>query len=268
MKALRYIVLAFAAIFIAASCVVEDQTMTVEYNVSSVQTKASEEVDANYVWYALYDLNGRLMRDYGIKPIVDGNANCPVEMIKGQSYNVVFVAQHYCPAENDVMLPSYQINPAQARVLMPASAGANSDNYDLFKGLDMVVEYNGQRPDKVILKRIVSQVNVMAVQDEWNAAKSNGTLPDASEIKLTGVPAAYDLLTGTVADEKITVNYRKAGLMGDDFLLGRAYCLPSDNIEMTIGLYDGDSKVNELTISRLYVEENKKSNITGMSLTE
>ena len=268
MNTLRYIVLAFAAIFIAASCVVEDRLVTVEYNVSSAQTRSVEEVDANYVWYALYDLNGRLMKDYGIKPIVDGNANCPVEMIKGQSYNVVFVAQHYCPAENDAMLPSYQIMPSQARVLMPTSAHANSDNYDLFKGMDAVVEYNGQRPEKVVLQRIVAQVNVLAVQDEWNIAKSGGTLPSASEMKLTGVPAAYDLLSGTVADEKITVNYSKTGLMGDDFLLGRAYCLPSDDIDMTIGLYDGDSRISSLTVHSLDIEENKKINISGMSLIE
>ncbi len=268
MKALSYIALAFAAIFIAASCVVEDQLVTVEYNVSSVQTRSSDVVTANYVWYALYDLNGRLLKDYGIKPIIDGNANCPVSMIKGQSYRVVFVAQHYSLSPGGDMLSSYPISASQARLSMPAVAHANSDDYDLFRGIDTVIEYNGERPEKVILDRIVSQVNILADTDEWDVAKTAGLLPDSSELTLSGVPEAYDLLAGTVAGAEVTVNFEKSGLMGTDYLLGRVYSLASDDITVTVGLYDGYNKVNGVTVYNLDLEENRRINISGMSLTE
>ena len=131
-----------------------------------------------------------------------------------------------------------------------------------------MIEYDGKSPDKVILDRIVAQVNVLAHSDEWESAISAGLLPDSSEMKISGVPSAYDLLTGRVVDEKVTVTYAKARLIETDCLLGRAYCFASDNISVTIGLYDGNDKVNEITVMDLDVLENRKMNILGMSLTE
>lgn len=266
MKKFRYIILALAAMFIAASCVVEDQMVTVEYNVGAANTKAmSEGESANYVWYALYDLDGNLVNDFGTKPIVDGKANCPVTMVKGQSYNIVFVAQHYSPL-GEAMVPMYEIKPSQGVICMPSAARANSDEYDLFRGKDTVISYSGHKSDQVTLERIVAQVNVVSEQDDWNDLLTAGYLPDASELVLSGVPAAYDMLSGTAVDDVMTVNYTKSALTGETYNLGTAFCFAGDEISVKLGLYRGNSKIKEVTVDRAAVEPNKKTNIVGVRL--
>ena len=268
MKKLRYIFLAVAAICIAASCVVEEQTVTVEYNVSSAMTKGAGSCESiNYVWYALYDLNGRFVADFGLSPVVDGNANCPVTMVKGKSYNVVFVAQHYSPV-NGENVPAYPLNINEGRVYMPVQAKANTDAYDLFCGLDTVIEYDGRKPDKVMLQRVVAQVNVLAEQSDWDAARSAGQLPDASQITITGVPAAYDLISQQTVDSKVNVNYGKSPLTGTDLQLGTAYCLADESISLVIRLYKEGSKTKEITVAEVDVEANRKTNMLWSTFVE
>ena len=235
--------------------------MTVEYNVSSDMTKGAGSCESiNYVWYALYDLNGRFVTDFRLSPVVDGNANCPVTMVKGKSYNVVFVAQHYSPV-NGENVPAYTVNINEGRVYMPVQAMANTDAYDLFCGLDTVIEYDGKKPDNVVLQRVVAQVNILADQSDWNTASANGQLPDASQIVLTGVPAAYDLVPGQTIDSKVTVNYEKSPLTGTALQLGTAYCLADDEVSATIRLYKNNIEFKELTVNNVSVEPNKKTNV-------
>lgn len=268
MNKLRYIFLAVAAIFIAASCVVEEQTVTVEYNVSSAVTKSIGNGESiNYVWYALYDLDGRFVADFKLSPVVDGKANCPVTMVKGKSYNVVFVAQHYSPVSGK-NVPAYTVNINEGRVYMPVQAKANTDAYDLFCGLDTVIEYDGKKPDKVMLQRVVAQVNVLAEQSDWDAARSAGQLPDASQITITGVPAAYDLISQQAVDSEVNVNYEKSSLTGTDLQLGTAYCFADECISVSIGLYKNDSKTKEITVTEVDVEANRKTNIVWSTFVE
>ena len=261
MKRLSNIFISLAAIFIAASCVVEEQVVTIEYNVSSGATKSNAEGDAiNYIWYALYDLDGRFVADFKLAPVVGGHANCPVTMVKGRSYNVVFVAQHYSPL-NGALTPTYPVNTSECRVYMPTSMQANSEAGDLFCGLDTVIEFSGKKPDNVVLQRVVAQVNILTEQTAWDAATAAGQLPDASQITLSGVPAAYGLISEQTVDSKVTVNYARSPLPGTSLQLGTAYCFADEEVSATIGLYKNNDEFKELTVNNVSVEPNKKTNI-------
>ena len=261
MKRFKNILQALAAIFIVASCAVENEQVTIEYNVSSAMTKSGLYGDVvNYVWYALYDMNGTLVTDFECAPIADGRANCPVTMVKGQSYNVIFVAQHYTPVGN-ALVPSYPIDDVNGKIRVPDTPVANTEEYDLFYGKDVVVNFSGVKPEPVTLNRIVAQVNFVTTSESWNAASE--LLPDASSIVLNDVAASYDLLSGELSSETTTLTFTPASLPAQDNVLGTSYCFPIEGISASLKLYKGGVQIGSMSVSNVAVETNRKTNITG-----
>ena len=114
----------------------------------------------------------------------------------------------------------------------------------------------------------MAQVNVLAEQSDWDAARSAGQLPDASQINITGVPAAYDLISQQTVDSKVNVNYGKSPLTGTDLQLGTAYCLADECISLAISLYKEGSKTKEITVAEVDVEANRKTNILWSTFVE
>ena len=144
MNKVKTILAAALSLVLAASCnkaeMASNEEITVNYSVSVPATKALGGGAAiNKVWYAVYRTDGSLVSNYQPVDFTEGKANCPVVMMRGQSYKVLFVAQHY----SDASTPAYTIDPATATLTMPTVVVANSDNYDIFTFVDDVVEYDG-----------------------------------------------------------------------------------------------------------------------------
>lgn len=277
MNILKTFTLLAAALVLAASCNKAEapagEGLTVNYSVSVPATKALGEGAAiNKVWYAVYRTDGSLVSNYQAVDFTGGSANCPVVMMRGQSYKVLFVAQHYAEGT-----PAYAIDPANATLTMPIAAVANSDNYDIFTFVDEVTNYDGAPADAVHLKRKVAQVNFSCNDADWANATALGMLPTHSAVTLASVPQTYSLLTGTPSTETVTLSYAKAARPEGACNLATVFCFvgaPGSSADFTtnatLSLYtskDQADAARTLTVDNLPVKSNHKTNVIGNIMT-
>ena len=277
MNKVKTILAAAIALVLAASCNKAETTPTeeiaVNYSVNVPMTKALGEGTAvNKVWYAVYRTDGSLLKNYQPVEFKDGKANCQVVMMRGQSYKVLFVAQHYEGAD-----AAYGITPATATLTMPTSAVANSDNYDIFTFVDDVVNYDGTPTDAVVLERRVAQVNFICNDTDWANAGALGMLPTHSAVTLTSVPQSYSLLSGTPSAATASVTYAKNARPAGDMNLATIFCFvgASDastdfTTDATLSLYTSEDQVEAvrtITVDNLPVKSNYKTNVNGNIMT-
>lgn len=278
MNTIKTILVAAAALVLAASCNKAETTPTeeiaVNYSVNVPMTKALGEGTAvNKVWYAVYRTDGSLLKNYQPVEFKDGKANCQVVMMRGQSYKVLFVAQHY----SDASTPAYAIDPATATLTMPTAAVANSDNYDIFTFVDDVVEYDGSLADAVVLKRRVAQVNFICNDADWTNATSLGMLPTHSAVTLASVPQSYNLLSDTPSASTVSVSYAKNSRPAGEMNLATVFCFvgASDastdfTTAATLNLYTSEDQteaVRTIVVDNLPVKSNYKTNVNGNIMT-
>ena len=259
-------ILTISALMLAASCNKAEAPVQEEAMTFSVSIPATKAVDAdgsaiNKVWFGLYKTDGTLVKNFGAVDFENGSAECPVTMVRDQSYKVVFVAYK----EN-----SYGINPANATVSFSENPYANSDDFDLFYQLLEVNKYDGAKTESVVLNRAVALVNFRSSDSDWtNASALLGAVPTYSSITLKGIPTTLNLLTGeTSATEDVDFARRT---IPDDKYLAAAYCFPGDNITTTINLYTADNDnaiVSTLTVGNVPIAANKQTNITGSIMTD
>ena len=264
------IILSIAAMMLAVSCNKAEapaQEEVVTYSVSMPVTKAvnADGSSINKVWYALYKMDGTLVKDYGTVDFTGGNAHCSVVMMRGQSYKIAFVAQH-----DNV----YTVSADAKTITMPSAPVANSDDYDLFYKLETVEKYSGVTSDAVALDRAVALVNFYSSKTDWNNVSNLGLLPDGSAVVLKDVPATFDLLTGAPVETTTDVTYSKAAmpgteLVGESVHVAAAYCFAptTNNIKAGVKLYKGTDLISEVEVDNVPVGPNKKTNITGSVMT-
>ena len=229
------------------------------FSVSMPMTKAvtADGSAINKVWYGLYKTDGTLVSNYQPVDFKDGSANCKVVMLRGNSYKIVFVAQHE---------ETYTITPETATVSMPAAPVANSDNYDLFYVVKEVNNYNGEKTDAVVLNRGVALVKFNCSDADWQNAIALKSVPTHSSVTLKGVPTSFNLLSATSGTER-DVTYTKSEIPAEKFVAA-AYCFdPDNNITAEINLYKGESLVSTLSVGNVPVESNKQTNISGSIMT-
>lgn len=277
MKTIKTILAAAAALVLAASCNKAEapagEGLTVNYSVSVPATKALGEGAAiNKVWYAVYRTDGSLVSNYQAVDFTGGSANCPVVMMRGQSYKVVFVAQHYDGAE--MTDPTYAIDPATA--VMSINAGeaiTNSDNCDVFTYVDDVVNYDGAPADAVVLERKVAQISFTCNATDWDNAAALGMTPTHSSVSLTNVPKSYNLLSGTPSTETVSVAYAKNALPGVACNLATVFCFvgagANFTTDVTLDLYTSESgsSVRALAVPSVPAKANHKTNVIGNIMT-
>ena len=256
-------ILTIAAMVLAASCnkaeaPVQEEAMT--FSVSMPMTKAvnADGSAINKVWYGLYKTDGTLVSNYQPVEFKNGSANCQVVMLRGQSYKIVFVAQHDA---------TYTITPETATVSIPAAPVANSDNYDLFYVVKEVNNYSGEKTDAVVLNRGVALVKFNCSDADWQNATALESVPTHSSVTLKGVPTSFNLLSATSGTERADVTYTKSEIPAEKFVAA-AYCFDPDNtITAEINLYKGESLVSALSVDNVPVESNKQTNISGSIMT-
>ena len=233
------------------------------FSVSMPMTKAvkADGSAINKVWYGLYKTDGTLVSNYQPVEFKNGSANCQVVMMRGQSYKIVFVAQHDA---------TYTITPETATVSMPAAPVApvaNSDNYDLFYVVKEVNNYSGEKTDAVVLNRGVALVKFNCSDADWQNATDLESVPTHSSVTLKGVPTSFNLLSATYGTEEAEVTYTKSEIPAAKFVAA-AYCFePDNNITAEINLYKGESLVSTLSVDNVPVESNKQTNISGSIMT-
>ena len=226
------------------------------FSVSMPMTKAvnADGSAIDKVWYGLYKTDDTLVSNYEPVEFKNGSANCQVVMLRGQSYKIVFVAQHDA---------TYTITPETATVSMPDAPVANSDDYDLFYVVKEVNNYNGEKTDAVVLNRGVALVKFNCSDADWKNATDLKSVPTHSSVTLKGVPTSFNLLSATYETEEADVTYTRSEIPAEKFVAA-AYCFEPDNIiTAEINLYKGESLVSTLSVGNVPVEENKQTNISG-----
>lgn len=274
MKLFKNIALTLASL-LALSCSKEaqpehnEELLTVQFGVSvDAPTKGlGDGKTANYVWYALYRSNGTLVSECTTpaKIDADGKAICPVTMARYQDYKVVFLAMYY-EVNGDIKTPAYAISALNKSVSMPDPAVANSDNYDLFYGVDEVVNFQGPQSTNVQLNRIVAQINFELGEAAWNTLAVTSAFQ--SSITISGAPRKFDFFTREVSDYGIT-SFTKSVIPFEaaSRKIGTAYCLtPSADqlqVEASIILYgeNGTTEVKATNASSVPVAINKQTNL-------
>ena len=274
MKLFRHIILTISCV-LAISCSKETlqnseaALETVKYGVSlDAQTRTlGNGRTASHVWYALYRTNGDLVSECAMpaKIDVDGKAICPVTMAKGQNYKIVFVAMYYTVSD-ETKTPAYAIDAESKTLYMPTQALANSDKYDLFYGVDQVVNFQGAQSTNVQLDRIVAQINFELAETSWNDLQVTSDFQ--SEITITGAPGKFEFFTGEVSDYG-TISFTKSVIPFEapSRKIGTAYCLtPSADqlqVEASIRLYgeNGTTEVKAANASSVPVAINKQTNL-------
>lgn len=264
-------ILTIAAMVFAASCnkaeTSAQEAMTFSVSIPATKAVAADGSQINKVWFGLYKTDGTLVKNFGAVDFENGSAECPVTMVRDQSYKVVFVAykENLAYKEN-----SYVIDPANATVSFLENPYANSDDFDLFYQLLEVNKYDGSRTESVVLNRAVALVNFRSSDSDWtNASALLGAAPTYSSVTLEGVPARFNLLTG-IADNTTDITYSRKDIPGEKYLAA-AYCFAGDNITAIINLYtadEDDALVSTLTVGNVPVAANKQTNITGSIMTD
>ena len=232
--------------------------MTFSVSMPATKAVAADGSAINKVWYGLYKTDGTLVTNYQPVDFTNGSASCQVVMMRGQSYKIVFVAQHDA---------TYTITPATATVSMPTAPTANSDNYDLFYVVKEVNNYNGEKTGEVVLNRGVALVKFNCSDADWKNATALESVPTHSSVTLKGVPTSFNLLSATYGTEEADVTYTKSEIPAEKFVAA-AYCFdPDNNITAEINLYKGESLVSTLSVDNVPVESNMQTNITGSIMT-
>lgn len=245
------------------------EVFTASYSVAfDHQTKAlGEGQSINYVWCAAYKItqtDGETSYTLSAEPIlaefVSGIARCDVDMVRDQSYKVVFIAQHF-NGQN----PTYPVDKATAIVSMPPTAVANSDYYDLFGYVDTVNEFKGFNDKNITLTRKVAQMNFSSTPEDLDAAATAGKTPTHSAVTIGGVPAQLSMLDGTLSDNTINVAFEKAALTGETNQLASVFFLCEEsvmNVTATLFIYKGEESLKEYgTIPALPAQMNYRTNV-------
>lgn len=249
---------------------VPEQTETVIYSVAlDQQTKAlGEGRSVNYIWCGAYkEVDNEGVKTYtlsseSLTPFSDGIAQCKIEMVREQSYKVVFIGQYF-ENINPEPKPAYPIKKSLAKVSMPEAPVTNSDNYDLFTYVDQVTDFRPRAAKNVTLSRRVAMINFHADPADITAATAAGKTPEQSSVTLAGVPEYISLLDGTVSANTITVEYNKADSQND---LATVFCLarPEGNdVNASLYIYNGtDTLLKEYAqITRIPCRANYRTNV-------
>lgn len=207
MKVFKTILAVAVAAFMFASCEKEqynttlNKTEVINYSVvldDVTGTRASELYDGskiNRLDYVVYMRNedGITYTATEVKEIgkeFTGSQTVSIELIKGQSYKITFIAytdtqkgNWWSTADNQVITFDH------------SKVSANSDSGDLF------VACVDHQTTSVSLKRPLALVNLMLSQAHVETAKKLGFNPANAQITYTvsNIAQSYDLLNGTVS---------------------------------------------------------------------
>ena len=207
MKVFKTILAVAVAAFMFASCEKEqynttlNKTEVINYSVvldDVTGTRASELYDGskiNRLDYVVYMLNedGTTYTATEVKEIgkeFTGSQTVSIELIKGQSYKITFIAYTDTQKGN-----WWSTTDDQVITFYHSKVSANSDSGDLF------VACVDHQTTSVSLKRPLALVNLMLSESHVNTANQLGFNPANAQITYTvsNIAKSYDLLNGTVS---------------------------------------------------------------------
>ena len=199
MKKVLFGLFAVAGMLAATSCSNDEdlngsngKPTTVSFNVNVdevAQTRSiSDGLTANILYYEVYDEAGTTLVKEGTAEVANLTANFDVDLVTGNSYNVLFWAQNSaCTAYNTEDLKNVTVS--YDNVLN------NNENMDAFCANTTLTVDASNLKQNVTLTRPFAQVNVGVLKE--NAEQYGIT---RSSVTVTGYYSSINLLTGAVGD--------------------------------------------------------------------
>ncbi len=231
---------------------------------------------ATVLKYAIYSTEGVLFDGYNYQDLtVQGNvATLTLDLVKGQSYKIVFWAQNAAaPYTFDRVAKTVTINYDDKEL-------SNDEVYDAFYVMEPVT-VKGPFQKQVTLRRPFAQINLGATKADVAAAKALGVEIDKSQVAFTDVPTVLNLVDGTLGEKTTNVNvtFNYNSLPGNDLTVNEEdyayiaanYILADANTNVTnvtFAIKQGDKVINQdVTVPAVSYKRNYRTNILGRLLT-
>ena len=241
-------------------------TYSIRQPEQSATKAAGQGSEINVIWYGVYHkkADGRYeyMEDMSAFVEIDdpSKINVPVTLIRNQEYKLLFLAQYRNESENRDNIYTYNVDYETGDMTL-ASSLSKGECLDAFVKMDMIGPVLGNENRHITLERPFAQVNV---------GTSATVLPSTFDLTLTGVPASYNLFTGTYSDETVSHEFKALTPAGDPLTAGGAqytrmatvYVFGGNKIGCTLQ-YETSAGTTTKTISGIDTAPNFKTNIVG-----
>jgi hypothetical protein len=206
-------------------------------------------------------------------------ATVDLQLVKGQTYDIVFWAQNPKATTNAVTFDfaTGKVNVDYTKI------SANDETLDAFIA-QVNLKVTGELSQDVMLKRPWAQLNFGSNDVDWGVAVAAGVTVAKSKVTIDNVYTQLDAITGKVVPASATtadvvlaaselpkatlkvdgVTYRNLGL--NYLLVGNLGEKSLINADLEVQQADG-TVINALTFSNVPVQRNNRTNIVGNLLT-
>lgn len=274
---MRNIFIILLAVVLLAGCQKDSPVDTPEYLTMTYSVRPPEQSttkaagqgsEINVIWYGVYHkkADGRYeyMEDMSAFVEIDdlSKINVPVTLIRNQEYKLLFLAQYRNESDKRDNIYTYNVDYQTGDVTLSAPL-SNGEYLDAFVKMDMIGPVLGNENRHITLERPFAQVNI-------GTSASATDLPSTFDLTLTGVPAAYNLFTGTFSDKTVSHEFNALSPLGDPLSAGgtqytrmaTVYVFGGNKIGCTLQ-YETSSGTTTRTISGIDTAPNFKTNIVG-----
>ena len=269
MKKLLYCAAALPMAFFAGSCQRENLEPVanggVTYTITlpeAVQTKGSNGYDSYDLYYEVYkttDATAQLL--FEKKVTMTGNTTTvALDLLNDQDYTVLFWANKAGEA---------WFNTADLRNVEMVQSASNNNDRDAFCAKDELDNFDGAITKTVTLTRPFAQLNIATIVPEVDY----NITPNASYVKVSNIPVAYNVATaspvGTAVEVEYTKNLVPTGkkINNEYDLVAMNYVLvPEGNVTVYYEIETANGTVKN-TVNNVPLRKNYRTNILGNLLT-
>ena len=269
MKKVLYCAATLAMAFFSASCQQENLEPVanggVTYTITlpeAVQTKGSNGYDSYDLYYEVYkttDATAQLL--FEKKVTMTGNTTTvALDLLNDQDYTVLFWANKAGEA---------WFNTADLRNVEMVQSASNNNDRDAFCAKDELDNFDGAITKTVTLTRPFAQLNIATIVPEVDY----NITPNASYVKVSNIPVAYNVATaspvGTAVEVEYTKNLVPTGkkINNEYDLVAMNYVLvPEGNVTVYYEIETANGTVKN-TVNNVPLRKNYRTNILGNLLT-
>lgn len=266
----------FLSLFLLAGCredvpVIYNEQAVISYDIEApveFEVKSTSSAGAvNTLWYGVYhkkaDGSYVYMEDMSsFVTITDPSSiQVPVSLIKDQEYRIVFVAQHRSSEANSY---TYTIDGEGIMKYNTSAANAHSsaEELDAFIFVDETGVMDGDLKKNIELERPLSRISLYT---------SSSSLPEKTTVKVSGVPASYDLFADKASEETMELTFGPFAPDESTVVSGGQTCdnvvsfyvFGGNEVKCDFTFTYADNATKTLTVEKVSTAPNHKTNIVG-----
>ena len=229
----------------------------------AVQTKGSNGYDSYDLYYEVYKTTDAATPQllFEKKVTMTGNTTTvALDLLNDQDYTVLFWANKAGEA---------WFNTADLRNVEMVQSASNNNDRDAFCAKDVLDDFDGAITKTVTLTRPFAQLNIATIVPEVDY----NITPNASYVKVSNVPVAYNVETASPVGTAVEVEYTKSlvptgkKINNEYDLVAMNYVLvPEGNVTVYYKIETANGTVKN-TVNNVPLRKNYRTNILGNLLT-